>query len=92
MLKIFYIPTTSLSGHTWAAQLSQTRWTSSSCGTALSTAVRNFLNSMERWRRWSWLITLPSAMLERHEQARDAVSVVVVDASFGHAPMSATAP
>jgi hypothetical protein len=41
-----------------------TRCTSSSAGTALSILTRNFLNSIARWRRWSSLMTVPSAILK----------------------------
>lgn len=50
-------------GRLWVARLSQIRCTSSSAGTVLSMLVRNFLNSVARWRRCSSVMTVPSAML-----------------------------
>ncbi len=57
---------------------------SSSAGTALSIAMRNFLNSTVRCRRWIWLITVPSAMLNAATGSH-AVPGVVVGAPLRHA-------
>ena len=63
----------------------QTTWTSSSAGTALSIFLRNFRNSWWRWRRCSWLMTVPSAMLKAANRLVIAVAGVVVGAALGHA-------
>ena len=46
-----------------AVVVAETRCTSRCSGTWESILVRNFLNSIVRWRRWVELITVPSAVL-----------------------------
>jgi hypothetical protein len=46
------------------ALLSQTRWTSSPVGTALSIRIKNFLDLMARWRRCSSDMTVSSVVLK----------------------------
>ena len=67
------------------ARLSQIRCTSSSSGTALSMAVRNFLNSTARCWRCSSVITVPVGDVKRREQVDDTVARVIVGAPLGHA-------
>lgn len=47
----------------WVARFSQIRWTSKLLGTALSMAIRNFLNSTARCWGCSSVMTVPSAIL-----------------------------
>src|ERR1035441_3701432 len=43
-----------MAGVLWVEELSNTMWIARPCGTALSMASRNFLNSMARCRAVSW--------------------------------------
>lgn len=52
-----------MAGLLWVPSFSQIRCTSRCSGTWLSILVKNFLNSIARWRRWVELITVPSAVL-----------------------------
>ena len=74
-----------IAGVLWVALLSRTRCTSRSAGTSRSMVCRNCLNSIARWRLCSAPMTLPVRDIQRREQARRAVALVVVRRALGHA-------
>src|SRR3954447_11469075 len=71
-----------MAGVLWVEALSRTRWTARWSGTSLSIVARNFLNSIARCRGCREPVTLTGGDLQRREQRRGAMPVVVVGATL----------